>query len=79
MIQGKAVLFLKNSGKNIPKNVYEPGMCIDVPVLEIISFICQSKTNTNVYFYLENEGGDQVSSNKFVWLCWGFLVNLVIN
>ena len=24
MIQGKAVLFLKNLGKNIPKNVYEP-------------------------------------------------------
>ena len=24
MIQGKAVLFLKKSGKNIPKNVYEP-------------------------------------------------------
>ena len=24
MIQGKTVLFLKNSGKNIPKNVNEP-------------------------------------------------------
>ena len=23
-IQGKTVLFLKNSGKNIPENVYEP-------------------------------------------------------
>ena len=24
MIQGKTILFLKNSGKNIPENVYEP-------------------------------------------------------
>ena len=31
MIQGKTVLFLKNSGKNIPKNVYEP--CYPGPTL----------------------------------------------
>ena len=33
MIQGKTVLFLKNSGKNIPKKVYEPCLIRGIKML----------------------------------------------
>ena len=37
-------------------------------VMGIISFICQSKTITNDYFHLKNEGGDQGSSSNVLLL-----------
>ena len=37
-------------------------------VMGIIPFICQSKTITNDYFHLKNEGRDEVSNNNVLLL-----------
>ena len=50
MIQGKTVLFRKNSGQNIPKNVYEPCAFMDMNVSGLVVFTLQ---NICKLFYLQ--------------------------